>query len=189
MTRQTSRPATSATSAEQAASLTLPPLGHYVIGADHSTLSFRARHMFGLAGVRGGFAVSKGSVDIAEPVDACRVRVEIDAASFHSGNRTRDEHVRAEKFLGAGRHPTISFAATGLDRDGADLVLRGELTVRGVARPVTVLIEPGSARRAPNWFEVRASAVVDRTDFGITASRGLAGRRLRLSMTVRCVRA
>jgi polyisoprenoid-binding protein YceI len=190
MTKQTAPAAgtTPGSPTEGTGELALPPLGHYVIDPTHSTLTFRARHLFGLGGVRGGFAVSGGSVDITEPAGACRVAAEVDAASFHSGNRTRDEHVRDEKFLAAARYPTMTFTATGLARADADAVLRGRLTVRGITRPVELLIDGASVRRAPTWFEVRASTVIDRTEFGVTASRGLAGRRLRLSLTVRCVR-
>ena len=68
--------------------------------------------------------------------------------------------------------------------DGSTLT--GTLTVRGVTRPVTLSIEQSAT--APGSFTARAAARIDRTEFGLTASRGLAGRYLDLTVEVRCLR-
>jgi polyisoprenoid-binding protein YceI len=60
------------------------------------------------------------------------------------------------------------------------------LTVRGVARPVRLLVTHYSV--AADSFRVRAAARIDRTEFGVTAYRGLAGRYLDVSLEVRCLR-
>ncbi|MEU0939287.1 YceI family protein [Embleya sp. NPDC005971] len=157
-----------------------PRPGHYEIDPAGSTITFRTRHVFGLLPVRGSFAISAGTIDVVEPPAASRARVEIDAASFTSPSAARDKVVRSARFLDADRHPTISFAADRLDRD----MPTGTLTVRGVARAVPVSIVAIDV--LPRAFSVRATARVDRTAFGVTASRGMAGRHLDLVVEITC---
>jgi polyisoprenoid-binding protein YceI len=63
--------------------------------------------------------------------------------------------------------------------------LTGVLTAHGVARPVTLSIERWDV--SPRAFTARATARVDRTRFGVTASRGMAGRHLDVTLDVTCV--
>ncbi len=159
-----------------------PQLGRYQIDPDGSSVTFRTRHLFGLAPVRGSFAIRAGTVDVSEPVTGSRISAEIDAASFHTGNPLRDAQVRSAGFLAADEYPVLAFSSTGLDGQ----VLEGTLTVREVTRPVSVLAEvTGVSTRS---FTARATVRIDRYDFGVTASRGLAGRYLDVAVEVRCVR-
>jgi polyisoprenoid-binding protein YceI len=159
-------------------SATVPRPGRYVIDPDRSTVTFRSRHLFGLAPVRGTVAVRSGTVDIAEPLAGSSVRVDIDVASFHTGNGGRDDNVRSARFLDAGRYPLMTFVAEHLD----GLALAGTLTVRDVTRPVSLAIEESGV--SARSFTVRATTVIDRFDFGLTALRGLAGRHLNLDIEV-----
>ena len=161
---------------------TVPQLGRYEIDPGGSTLTFRTRHLFGLAPVRGAFAIRTGTIDVAEPLADSAVHAEIEAASFHTGNGQRDRAVRSARFLDAGRHPLITFRSEGIDQS----VLTGALTVCGVTRPVRLAVE--AADVSPRSFTARATTRIDRTEFGVTALRGLAGRYLDLSLEVRCAR-
>jgi polyisoprenoid-binding protein YceI len=161
---------------------TRPRLGRYRIDTGRSTVAFRSRHLFGLATVRGTFTIRTGVVDVAEPLAESAVHVDIDAASFHTGNDHRDGDVRSARFLDADRHPVLTFRTEAVDAT----TLTGVLGVRDVQRPVTVPVELADV--SPGAFTVRATARIDRTAFGITAARGLAGRFVDLTMEVRCVR-
>lgn len=169
-----------------------PRTGRYEIDPDGSRVEFRTRHLFGLAGVRGSFAIRSGVVDVVDPIAASRIRVEIDTASFHTGNGQRDATVRSARFLDAGRYPTMTFGSDRLDGDRA--ALAGMLTVRAVTRPVTLerlAVEPagpGGVAGGPGSFVARATTRIDRTEFGLTASPGLAGRYLDVSLRVVCLR-
>ena len=165
------------------ATTTAPPhLGRYEIDTGRSTVTFRTRHLFGLAPVRGRFAIRAGTVDIAEPLAASAVHAEIDAASFRTRTPQRDASVRSARLLDVARHPVITFTSQRVD--GQELT--GALTVRDVTRPVTLWVEaPAVSRRS---FTVRATTRIDRTEFGLTAYRGLAGRYLDLSVEARCAR-
>ena len=145
-------------------------------------MAFRTRHLFGLAPVRGTFALRPGTVDVTEPLASSRIRLEIDAASFRTGLGARDVTVRSARFLDTGRHPVMVFVAETTDGDTLD----GALTVCGTTQPVRLPLE--LSVQPDGSFTARGAVRIDRTEFGITASRGLAARYLDVSAEVRCVR-
>jgi len=160
----------------------IPQLGRYQIEPASSAVRFATRHMFGLAPVRGTFAVRAGTVDVTGPLTASRISADIDAASFRTGNAQRDASVRSARFLDADQYPAISFSSTGVSGH----MLAGTVTVRDVTRPVDLLVELSDV--SARSFTARATVRIDRTEFGVTAQRGLAGRYLDLSVEARCVR-
>jgi polyisoprenoid-binding protein YceI len=122
------------------------------------------------------------TIDVGEPLARSSAFVQIDAASFRTGNGQRDDQVRLERLLDTERYPVITFRSESMD----GLALTGTLTVRNVTMPVTVSIEQTAARA--RWFHARASTRIDRTEFGVTAYRGMAGRYLDMTIEVRCIR-
>jgi polyisoprenoid-binding protein YceI len=167
---------------QPADTLTTPRLGRYEIDTVGSTVRFRTRHLFGLAPVRGEFAIRTGTVDVTEPLADSRISVQIDAASFRTGNRQRDNNVRSALFLDTGRYPVMTFVSDRIE----GTAVTGNLTVRDVTRPARLSIEASAV--STREFTARVMARIDRTDFGVTASRGLAGRYLELTMEIQCVR-
>ena len=161
-----------------------PRLGRYEIDASRSRVTFRTRHMFGLGPVRGTFAIRSGTVAIAEPLADSAIHAEIDTASFKTRNRQRDPNVLSARFLDAARFPVISFRDGLVCADGK--TIRGTLTVREVSRPVSLSI--GQVTVDGQSFTASATVRVDRTEFGVTAMPGLAGRYLDLTVEVRCTR-
>ncbi|WP_432136998.1 MULTISPECIES: YceI family protein [unclassified Streptomyces] len=160
----------------------IPRLGRYSIDTSSSTVSFSGRHFLGLLPVRGTLALRGGTVDVAEPLAESVVRAEIDAASFRTGDARRDGAVRSARFLDTGRHPVITFESEAVDTSSVS----GTLTVRGTARPALLTVV--AVRVLPESFAVRATARVDRTGFGVTAARAMAGRFWDLTLEVACVR-
>ena len=118
-----------------AASITkvaIPATGTYTVDPATTTVAFNTRRVFGLGPVKGVFALRSGSLDVAEPLNASRVSVSVDAASFATGNPKRDSQVRSADFLDVQDHPEIIFASTGLSETAEGWVLRGEITARAV---------------------------------------------------------
>jgi polyisoprenoid-binding protein YceI len=127
---------------------------------DHtrSSVVFRTRH-FGVATVRGRFGSFAGRIVADEGV--LRAEGHVEVASLASGNDIRDRRLLAE-FFDAEHHPTISLRAAGVEDDRR---LLGELTIRGIARPVelkltTTVQDDGTAR-------ARAEGRIRRSDFGL----------------------
>lgn len=162
--------------------LAVPATGRYRIDPGRSAVSFTTRHLFGLAPVRGTFALREGIIEVARPLEASRVEARVAASSFRTGNPARDAAVRSPRLLDAATYPTIAFTATALAEGGAPAGadgqwrVRGELEVRGVTRPVEASI--GAVAADGPVLTAAARLTVDRYAFGLTGYRGLAAQRL-----------
>ncbi|MFF2503734.1 YceI family protein [Streptomyces sp. NPDC058067] len=165
----------------------VPESGTYEIDPVASSVNFRTRSVFGLIPVRGSFRIARGRIDVAGPAVKSTVEVRIGAGTFDSGVRRRDEHVRSGDFLDVATHPEIAFVGEGVEVGPGGTVLKGELTVRGVTGPVDVTVD-SVAVDGPR-LTVLGRAVVDRYAFGVTAAKGMAGRRLTVRLDVRATRA
>ena len=161
----------------QPAAIAAPAPGTYRIEAERSAIAFTTRHLFGLGVVHGSFQLREGEIHVTDPVHESSARAKISAASFRTGNASRDSAARSARLLDTGAHPDITFISRRLDQADGRWVLRGLLSVRGKARPVDVLIEEAQAS-GPELC-LRASVLLDRYDFGITKAKGLAARHLR----------
>ena len=164
---------------------TTPHPGHYDIDPSQSRVTFTTRHLFGLGRVKGSFAIRGGTADITDPVAASAIYAEIETASFRTNSSQRDRTVLSARFLDPARHPVLIFQSNQIEA-GAQ-VLTGTLTVHGTTRPVTLAVT--RCEMSGTSFAVRATTRIDRTEFGITASRGLAARNLDLTVEVQCTRA
>ncbi len=138
----------------------------------HTSASFSARHMM-VTTVRGSFAAPTGTLefDPANP-EAAYVEAEIDATTLTSGVADRDNHLRSADFLETDKYPTITFKSTKVEVTGDDTAnVTGDLTIRGVTRPVVLKAEylgtvnsPFGDRRAG----FTASTKINREDWGLT---------------------
>lgn len=106
--------------------------GDYSFDVAHSTFGFTARHAM-VARVRGTFSEFEGSahLDFSDPSKSS-IRVEIQAASIHTGNSDRDAHLRSNDFFAMDEHPTITFVSTAVEAvDDSTYRVTGDLTIRG----------------------------------------------------------
>jgi polyisoprenoid-binding protein YceI len=138
----------------------------------HSSVTFSAKHMM-VTTVRGSMKIRDFELDADfDKPETSRVRVSLDAASIDTGQEARDQHLRSEDFLKTEEFPTIDFVSTRIVRRGDDSgELHGDLTIRGVTRPVVMDAEfsgivpnmQGGQRAA---FSARTK--INREDFGLT---------------------
>ena len=164
-----------------------PPTGHYAIDPASSSVTFVTRHMFGLARVRGTFAVTRGELTLAEPAERSSVTAEVSSASFSTRNFMRDLPVRSRLFLDAGRHPAIAFHSTRVLRTGSAWTVDGVLTVKGRPAPFELTVTDVTADGTALVF--RATGTVDRYTHGVTMLPGMAARHLSVEVTARATRA
>jgi len=165
----------------------LPAPGRWQIDPGHTELAFIGRH-FMLTKVRGRFTGLSGVIEVAEaPVDST-VSVTIDMTSVESGNEARDEHLRSADFFDVARHPRATFSARASGWQGTRGVLAGELTLRGVTRPVTLQAEYLGYTADP-WGGHRvvftAAGTIDREAWGLTWNLPLDGGGLVVSNQIR----
>jgi polyisoprenoid-binding protein YceI len=142
----------------------------WAIDPAHSTVEFTVRHMM-IARVRGRFPDLEATVIEAGDPSASSVEAVIQVASIDTRDEKRDAHLRSADFFDAENHPEIRFRSTGRKRTGADrFELAGELTIRGVTRPVTLDVTAEGRARDP-WGGERvgysARTRINRKDFGL----------------------
>lgn len=151
--------------------------GTWTIDAVHPHVGFVIKHMM-VSKVRGRFGTFSGTIEAGVDPLASSVSVSIDARSVDTSNSTRDEHVRSADFFGVDEHPTIDFTSTGFRRDGESFLADGELTIRGVTKPVTLTMDtPEFARTAQGGTKAGFSATTQiyRTDFGVNYNGPIPG--------------
>lgn len=163
--------------------------GVWEIDPAHSDVGFVVRHMM-VSKVRGRFLSIKGSIITAENVTDSSAQVTIEMASISTGNERRDEHLRSNDFLDVTNFPTMDFTSTLGHFDGEDLTMDGELTIRGVTRPITLDVELGGfgtdSKGSPR-MGFTATGTLNRQDFGITWNSSLDGGGVALSDKVQLV--
>lgn len=148
-----------------------PRAGRYQLDPDRTSVTFHTRHLFGLGAVAGSLAVAEGVITVDPEVPSASVTVTMSVASFDTGNRVRDWEVRSARFLDPERHPDITFRASTLDQREGSWVLAGELEVRGVRRPVTLVID--SVEVTETGLQAHATTRIDRYAFGLRTGKGL----------------
>jgi polyisoprenoid-binding protein YceI len=116
--------------------------GTYAIDPSHSRIGFVARHAM-VTKVRGSFNEFEGSGHFdAENPTRSHLQLTIQAASIDTRNADRDAHLRSNDFFDMESYPTITFASTAVAQTGDDEYrVTGDLTIKGVSRPVTVELE------------------------------------------------
>jgi polyisoprenoid-binding protein YceI len=125
------------TEAPQVNGVALPPAGTYRLDPDHTAIEFVARHM--LSKVRGRFTDFSGTIEVAERPEDSSVAVTIVADSVQTNSEQRDQHLRSKDFFGTDEHPELRFESTAIRiGSGNDFELEGELTIRGITKPITL---------------------------------------------------
>ena len=151
--------------------------GTYNLDPAHSRVGFSARHAM-VTKVRGAFneVAGSGYLDEANPAGS-HVELTIKAASIDTRNADRDAHLRSNDFLAMEEYPEITFRSTAVDKQGQDRYLvTGDLSIRGVTKPVTVDFEfTGSA--VDPWGNLRigfeGATTINRKDWGVNWNAAL----------------
>ena len=152
----------------------------YTLDPAHTQVAFSIDR-FGFNRVLGRFDTVSGELvlDEANPANSS-VRATVQIASVDSGNDTRDDHLRGERWLNAAAHPTMSFRSTSVTLTGeTTATVVGDLTLRGVTAPVTLSVtlnklgqNPTNQREAAGFT---ATGTLSRAAFGIAIAPGLIG--------------
>jgi polyisoprenoid-binding protein YceI len=146
--------------------------GSWSVDPAHSAIEFRVKHLV-VQTVKGRFRDFDGAITAGdEPTISGSIRV----ASLETLDEQRDAHLRSSDFFDVERHREISFDAGGMqfNGDNGTFTLRGELTIKGVTRPITLDGELHGAAVHPDGTERIALALrgrLDRSDYGLTWNR------------------
>ncbi|MDQ3680912.1 MAG: YceI family protein [Actinomycetota bacterium] len=147
----------------------LPLPGTWVIDPGHAQVGFLGRHLM-FTKVRGRFRDVAGSIQVAEDPNQTAVDVTIDMASVESGNPTRDDHLRSGELFDVERFPRAEFHGRARNWQGRTGQLVGDLTVKGITRPVVLEADYLGLASDPwggNRIIFTASATINREDWGV----------------------
>jgi polyisoprenoid-binding protein YceI len=149
--------------------------GTWKLDPTHSELTFSVRHL-AISKVRGSFQTF--DVTVVTPEDPSRISVvaTVDVSSVTTGQAQRDGHLLSSDFFLIEEHPTMTFTSTGITVDGDDFSLVGDLTLRGVTKPVTLKGEFGGIVTdgyGQTKAGASASTKINRHDFGVSWNAAL----------------
>lgn len=151
----------------------------WTIDPAHSVLGFSVKHMM-FTTARGRFSDFSGTIEFdPENVAASSVEVTIDTASINTSTADRDAHLRSADFFDVDEHPTATFRSTSVEADeddDDDFLIHGELTIKGITKPVTLKAEYEGTGVNPWGVEVagfEAKGKFNRKDFGLNWNQAL----------------
>jgi polyisoprenoid-binding protein YceI len=144
----------------------------------HSAAEFKVKHMM-ISNVKGSFRALSGVLNLDEAdVTGSSVEAFLPVATLSTGDEQRDGHLKSADFFDAEKFPTITFKSNEVKRTGeGEYAVTGDLTLRGVTKPVTFAVEGPSAPGKDPWGNLRigltATTRINRKDFGLTWNSAL----------------
>ena len=173
-----------------------PAAGTWALDVTHTAVEFEAKHLM-ISKVKGRFAEFEGALTVADDPTKSSVSVAIKAASIDTRTEARDDHLRSADFLEVDKYPELTFVSTGVEHDGGDdWRIRGDLTIHGITKPVTLkaefegqTIDPWGGQRVAFSAETK----IDREEWGLTwnqaleAGGWLVGKEITLTLEVAAV--
>lgn len=150
----------------------------YELDASHSTIGFGVKHMV-VSTTKGEFRDYTGGFDYdaADP-SSLKAQATIKVASVDTRNAKRDDHLRNSDFFDVANHPEITFVSKSAEKVGDQVVLTGDLTIKGVTKEIKLPLTVNGPVTDP-WGSVRVGlegkTKINRHDFGITWSKSMDG--------------
>lgn len=160
---------------------TLPSLGFastWNIDPDHSHVGFKVRHLM-VSNVKGSFGKLQGVVHVDDKdFSRSKVTATIDTASIDTGVKKRDDHLRSPDFLDTAKYPAMTFVSKKIETNGTGKFrIIGDLTLRGVTRPVVLDVEglspEGKDFKGNTLRGASATTKIDRKEFGIVWNKAI----------------
>jgi polyisoprenoid-binding protein YceI len=155
---------------------TTVPTGTWTIDASHSEVGFTARHL--MSKVRGRFEKFEGRLVTG---DAPGATATIELGSINTNDENRDAHLRSGDFFDVEASGPMTFASTAVEDGGNGLLVTGDLTLKGVTKPVTLDVEFFGVETDP-WGGTRigfeGTTSISRKDWGVDFNIPMDGGRL-----------
>ena len=145
------------------------------VDSTHALVEFSVKHM-AISTVKGHFKSFTATGETNEAGIPTSLEMEIDATSIFTNNDQRDVHLKSSDFFEVENHPRLNFRSTSITGAGDDLTIAGELTIKGVTKPITLRGELSQTVTDP-WGNQRTSLAVtgklSRAEFGLTWNMAL----------------
>lgn len=149
----------------------------WLIDPSHSEIGFKVKHMM-FTNVSGTFQKYDASIETqGDDFENAKIKFSGDIDSITTSNADRDAHLLSADFFDAAQFPKINFESTAFRKiDEADFELKGDLTLHGVTKPVTLEVEFSGLMRDP-WGNTKSGFIINgkinRKDWGLTWNSAL----------------
>ena len=155
-------------------------MGNWQLDPYHTQVEFSAKHL-GMMTVRGYFDEVSTTADIdPDHPETATVEATLSTASIRTNNGIRDNDIRSSNFLEVDKFPVITFKSTSIEPGGQDrYTLTGDLTIKGITRPVPLQVEKYGEFNDPmmgHRIAYGARTKINRKDFGLSFNMMLDGR-------------
>ncbi len=143
----------------------------WVLDPMHSEVQFKVKHLV-ISTVTGAFKKFEGTMETEnEDFTGADITISLDVNSIDTNQDQRDGHLKGADFFDAEKYPAITFKSTSFEKAGDDYVLKGDLTIKDVTKPVTLNAEYGGVAtdfygNTKAGFDVTGK--VNRKEFGLT---------------------
>ena len=170
----------------------------YQIDSAHSSAQFSIRHLM-ISNVRGEFTKLAGTItyDPAQPTNSA-LEASVDVSSVNTRDAQRDTHLKSADFFDVEKYPTIAFRGKQIAGGDGEWKVKGDLTMHGVTREVTLDVEGPTPETKDPWGKMRIGATahtkVNRKDFGLVwnvaleAGGVMVGEEVKITLDIEAVR-
>jgi polyisoprenoid-binding protein YceI len=163
----------------------------FKVDAVHSFVLFSVQHL-GIANTYGRFNDISGIVvfDKENPAKSS-VELSVPIESLDTHNSIRDRSLKSPDFFDAKQFPTMTFKSTKVEGSGDTLQVSGDLTIRGVTKPLTVDFKKGGEGKGV-FGEMRGGGetrfTIKRSDFGMNFQQGAVGDEVTIILSLEGVK-
>ncbi|MCX2573941.1 YceI family protein [Pedobacter sandarakinus] len=148
----------------------------WTLDPTHSELQFKVKHLM-ITTVTGSLkSFTAELTSEGDEFENAEVSFSGEINSLDTGNTDRDNHLKSGDFFDAEQFATITFKSSTIEKDGGDYIVKGDLTIKGQTKPVSLTAEFGGIATDP-WGNTKAgftlSGKINRSDFGLTWNAAL----------------
>lgn len=147
----------------------------WTIDPTHSEVGFKVKHMM-FTNVKGLFNDYSANIDFNDDLKEANLQFEAKINSIFTNNADRDNHLKSADFFDADQYPTLNFKSTNIQGNGSEYEITGDLTIKGITKPVTLNAEFSGLMTDP-WGNTKVGLNLDgkinRKDFGLTYNAAL----------------
>ena len=148
---------------------------NWKIDPTHSEVGFKVKHMM-FTNVKGLFNDYDATIEFVDDLNDAKVEFEAKINSIFTNNEDRDTHLKSADFFDAEQFPSLKFKATSIEGSGSDYKITGDLTIKGITKPVTLNAEYSGLMTDP-WGNTKVGlnleGKINRKDYGLTYNAAL----------------
>ena len=147
----------------------------WTIDPTHSEVGFKVKHMM-FTNVKGLFNDYSADIDFNDDLKEANLQFEAKINSIFTNNADRDNHLKSADFFDAEQYPILNFKSTNIQGNGSEYEITGDLTIKGITKPITLNAEFSGLMTDP-WGNTKVGLNLDgkinRKDFGLTYNAAL----------------